>query len=61
MDALPVSEKTNLPYACKVTTTDSNGIRVPVMHACGHDLHVACLIGAAQLLSRQRIHGMGSS
>ena len=54
MDALPASEKTNLPYASKVTATDSNGISVPVMHACGHDMHVTWLIGAAQLFSQTK-------
>ena len=51
MDALPVEEATGLPYASTVTTTDSSGKDVSVMHACGHDVHVACLLGAAQLLS----------
>ncbi|MEM0157375.1 MAG: M20 family metallopeptidase [Thermoplasmataceae archaeon] len=54
MDALPVSEKTNLPYASNVTTRDATGASVPVMHACGHDMHVTCLIGAAQLFSRSK-------
>ncbi|GAA4642045.1 amidohydrolase [Gordonia humi] len=51
MDALPVREATRLPYASAVTTTDDDGAEVPVMHACGHDVHVTCLLGAAQLLS----------
>jgi metal-dependent amidase/aminoacylase/carboxypeptidase family protein len=38
MDALPVQEATGLPYASKVTSTDSTGKSVPVMHACGHDI-----------------------
>lgn len=54
MDALPVREATGLPYASEVTTTDSEGREVPVMHACGHDLHVACLAGATQLLATSR-------
>src|SRR6185503_5239053 len=45
MDALPVEEATGLPYASKVTTTNSAGKTVPVMHACGHDTHVTWLIG----------------
>src|ERR1700731_5007133 len=45
MDALPVQEATGLPYASKVTATDSAGKSVPVMHACGHDMHVTWLIG----------------
>ena len=54
MDALPVQEATGLPYASKVTATDSAGKSVPVMHACGHDMHVAWLIGAATLLAKAR-------
>jgi amidohydrolase len=53
MDALPVREATCLPYASTVTT-DQNGKSVPVMHACGHDMHVTWLIGAATLLARTR-------
>src|SRR3954468_8111661 len=51
MDALPVREAAGLPYASQVTATDSDGNQVPVMHACGHDVHVTCLAGAAQLLA----------
>src|SRR3954465_14719245 len=46
MDALPVREATGLPYASEQTSTDADGNEVPVMHACGHDVHVACLAGA---------------
>src|SRR5690349_1012523 len=49
MDALPVREATGLDYASRATATDDAGADVPVMHACGHDVHVACLAGAAQL------------
>src|ERR1051325_6044895 len=41
MDALPVKEATGLPYASGVSATDREGKTVPVMHACGHDMHVA--------------------
>ena len=51
MDALPVREQTGLPYASTVTSTDQGGDKVPVMHACGHDVHVTCLLGAAALLA----------
>ncbi|MDQ3901807.1 MAG: amidohydrolase [Actinomycetota bacterium] len=51
MDALPVREATGLAYASTVTATDASGNEVPVAHACGHDVHVACLLGAAQLLA----------
>jgi len=54
MDALPVKEATGLPYASKVTATDSAGKVVPVMHACGHDMHVTWLIGASTLLAQAR-------
>jgi hippurate hydrolase len=52
MDALPVQEATGLPYASKVTATDSTGKTVPVMHACGHDMHVTWLIGATTLFAK---------
>lgn len=51
MDALPIEEATGLPYASSVHATDGDGQEVPVMHACGHDVHVACLLGAARLLA----------
>ena len=51
MDALPVREATGLPYASEVTATTADGDDVPVMHACGHDVHVACLVGAVTLLA----------
>jgi len=51
MDALPVREATDLPYASKITA-DQGGKSVPVMHACGHDMHVTWLIGAATLLAQ---------
>ena len=54
MDALPVAERTGLPYASKVTATDRDGKTVPVMHACGHDMHVAWLAGASSLLAHAR-------
>ena len=52
MDALPVLEATGLPYASNVTAIDSTGKNVPVMHACGHDIHVTWLIGAATLFAK---------
>ncbi len=54
MDALPVKEATGLPYSSNATATDSDGKTVPVMHACGHDMHVTWLIGAATLFARTR-------
>ncbi|WP_422358165.1 amidohydrolase [Qipengyuania flava] len=50
MDGLPVVEQTGLPYASKQTTTTENGVTTGIMHACGHDTHMAGFIGAAQLL-----------
>ncbi|MGV3653769.1 MAG: M20 family metallopeptidase [Noviherbaspirillum sp.] len=54
MDALPVEEMTGLPYASKVKATDRDGKAVSVMHACGHDMHVAWLAGASRLLAQAR-------
>jgi hippurate hydrolase len=53
MDALPVQEATGLAYASKVTATDKEGKIVPVMHACGHDMHVTWLLGAATLFAQE--------
>jgi hippurate hydrolase len=54
MDALPVREATGVDYASAVTVAGEDGQTVPVMHACGHDMHVAWLIGAATLMAQQR-------
>lgn len=54
LDALPVEEKTGLPYASKVQTKDDAGRDVPVMHACGHDLHMASLLGTAEIMARTK-------
>ena len=54
MDALPVEEATGLAYASTVTATDQDGNSVPVMHVCGHDVHVTCLLGAGQLMAASR-------
>jgi amidohydrolase len=51
MDALPVRERTGLDYASTVVGADGDGNDVPVMHACGHDMHVTCLLGAAAALA----------
>ncbi|MEV0787449.1 M20 family metallopeptidase [Streptomyces sp. NPDC050423] len=52
MDALPVREQTGLPYASTMTVTDEDGSEQPVMHACGHDVHVTSLIGCVQLMAQ---------
>jgi hippurate hydrolase len=54
MDALPVKEATGLPYASTTTSADDSGGTVNVSHACGHDAHVTCLLGAAELLAHGR-------
>ncbi len=54
MDALPVEEKTGLPYASRVVAKNDAGVDVPVMHACGHDVHMTSLVGAATLLARAK-------
>ncbi len=60
MDALPVKEATGLPYASTETATDGTGKQVPVMHACGHDMHVTWLVGAATLLAKARDEWRGT-
>jgi hippurate hydrolase len=54
LDALPVEEKTGLPYASKMHTKDDAGREVPVMHACGHDLHMAAILGTAEIMAHTR-------
>jgi hippurate hydrolase len=51
MDALPVAENTGLSFASQARGIDPDGREVPVMHACGHDVHVTCLLGAAAVLA----------
>ncbi|GEN12613.1 hippurate hydrolase [Myxococcus fulvus] len=60
MDGLPVEEKTGRPDASRVTAKDSQGDTVPVMHACGHDVHLTCLVGVAELLASSRNHWRGT-
>lgn len=59
-DALPVAEATGLPYASTVRARDMAGEEVPVAHACGHDMHATCLLGAATHLSRTRADWSGT-
>ena len=54
LDALPVEEKTGLPYASKVHMKDDAGRDVPVMHACGHDLHMAAILGTAEIMAHSK-------
>ncbi|WP_114400714.1 amidohydrolase [Marinitenerispora sediminis] len=60
MDALPVEERTGLPYASTARGVDGDGNEVPIMHACGHDLHTACLVGTADLLAGAREQWSGT-
>lgn len=59
LDALPVEEKTELPYASKVKTKSDSGQDVSVMHACGHDIHMSSMLGTAKMLAslKDRWHG----
>ncbi|MCU1302994.1 MAG: Peptidase amidohydrolase [Candidatus Sulfotelmatobacter sp.] len=54
LDALPVEEKTGLSYASKVRTKDDAGHDVSVMHACGHDLHMAAIVGTATIMAHSK-------
>jgi hippurate hydrolase len=54
LDALPVEEKTGLAYASKVHAKDDAGRDVPVMHACGHDLHMASIVGTAAIMAHSK-------
>lgn len=60
MDALPLEEKTGLPYASTRKMRDATGALAPVMHACGHDTHVTTLMGACSLLQGAREHWGGT-
>ncbi len=60
IDALPVEEKTGLGYASTVRAIDAEGHEVPVMHACGHDMHATWLSGAAALLAERRTAWSGT-
>src|SRR6267142_516411 len=60
LDALPVDEKTDLPYASKVKTKNDLGQEVSVMHACGHDIHITTLLGTAKMLSEMKDRWQGT-
>src|SRR5687767_3130859 len=51
LDALPVEEKTGVPYASQVKAKNDAGVEVSVMHACGHDIHMTSFLGTARLLT----------
>ena len=60
LDALPVEEKTGLPYASQVKTKNDAGVEVSVMHACGHDVHMTSLLGTAKLLTELKNRWSGT-
>lgn len=60
LDGLPVPEETGLPYASKIVTKDLAGKEQPVMHACGHDIHMTCLVGTARTLAATKAHWSGT-
>ncbi|MEA2238376.1 MAG: hypothetical protein QOC81_3100 [Thermoanaerobaculia bacterium] len=60
MDALPVSEQTGLPYASSVRAKSPSGDDVPVMHACGHDIHMTTLMGTAKMLAQLKSQWHGT-
>ncbi|MFN6053656.1 MAG: amidohydrolase, partial [Planctomycetia bacterium] len=60
MDALPVLENTGLPFASKVSARIDSGLVSPVMHACGHDVHMTCWVGTARLLVKTKSKWSGT-
>src|SRR5262249_41584669 len=60
LDALPIEEKTGLPFASTVKTKNDAGEIVPVAHMCGHDLHMSAWVGTAQLMAQNRARWHGT-
>ncbi|HKU76704.1 MAG TPA: amidohydrolase, partial [Pyrinomonadaceae bacterium] len=60
LDALPVEEKTGLPYASAVKTKNDAGLEVSVMHACGHDIHMTSFLGTAKMLTELKSRWSGT-
>jgi len=60
LDALPVKEETGLTYASTATTKNDDGMEVPVMHACGHDVHMTVFVGTARLLNQMQSQWQGT-
>ena len=60
MDGLPLKEDSGLPYAATTTQVDRDGVAKPVMQACGHDVHITALIGAARQLARRKDQWSGT-
>jgi metal-dependent amidase/aminoacylase/carboxypeptidase family protein len=59
LDALPILEETDLPYVSAKSMFDENGEQQLVMHACGHNIHMTCLLGAAEILHISKKHWSG--
>ncbi len=60
LDALPVEEKTGVPYASQVKMKNDAGVEVSVMHACGHDIHMTSFLGTAKLLTELKNRWSGT-
>ena len=60
LDGLPITEETGLEYASKVRIQDPDGQSIGLMHACGHDVHMTCFVGAARILSREKSRWKGT-
>jgi amidohydrolase len=60
LDALPVEEKTGLPFASTVVVKNASGQSTPVMHACGHDIHMSAWAGTARLMAAHRDRWRGT-
>lgn len=60
LDALPVEEKTGVPYSSQVKTKNDAGVEVSVMHACGHDIHMTSFLGTAKLLAELKNQWSGT-
>jgi amidohydrolase len=60
MDGLPIKEETGLPYSSKTMTKDDKGSDQPVMHACGHDIHISVMLGTAKTLAQLKNQWKGT-
>jgi hippurate hydrolase len=60
MDGLPLQEKSGLPYAARVKQTGIDGVETPVMHACGHDVHITSMVGTARRLAAMKDRWKGT-
>ncbi len=60
LDGLPITEETGLDYASQVRIQGPTGQKIGLMHACGHDVHMTCFVGAARILSREKSRWKGT-